>query len=161
MNQDDLRAILRYEEDTGLFYWRSPRCQRWAIRPAGTWHPRGYRAITVFEKRYLIHRLAWFYVHGEWPEQIDHINGVRDDNRLSNLRPATQAQNNANSARRKDNTSGAKGVYFCKQHDRWTARIKPPDGKRLSLGFYKTADEAALAYAEAAKVHFGEYARLT
>jgi hypothetical protein len=93
------------------------------------------------------------------PEQIDHINGDRADNRLCNLREVTQSLNNANSARRRDNTSGFKGVFFCRQKSKWTARIKPPGMKRLHLGFFTDPQDAANAYAKAATEHFGDYAR--
>lgn len=159
MTHEDLIKILRYEEDTGEFYWRDPHCRRLRDAPAGTWHPRGYRTVTVMQKRYLAHRLAWFYVNGEWPSQIDHINGIRTDNRIANLRTSTQSLNNANCRLRKDSTSGAKGVSFCKIKKLWLARIKPPGKARVSLGYFDNVADAALAYSNAAKEYFGEFAR--
>ncbi len=152
-------SLLRYEPEEGEFYWRAPQQHRLRNKPAGCWHSRGYRVIRVMQKSYLIHRLAWFYVHGEWPEQIDHINGVRTDNRIANLRPANQSQNNANSPKRKDNTSGAKGVYFHKVKGKWCARIKPEGKKRVVIGYFSNVEDAAKAYADAAIEHFGNYAR--
>lgn len=159
MTQEELVARLQYDAETGIFCRKNHVKHGLNGKAAGTWHPRGYRVVNVMGRRYLAHRLAWFYVHGEWPEQVDHINGVRDDNRLTNLRPATQSQNNANSARRKDNSSGVKGVCYSAPMKKWQARIKPHGMKRVVLGYFDTLEDAANAYAKAASEHFGIYAR--
>lgn len=106
-----------------------------------------------------MHRLVWLYVHGHMPQQIDHINGDRSDNRLCNLREATQSLNNANSARRSNNTSGSKGVCWNSKRNCWQAHIKPPGQKRVYLGRFDKFEDAAAAYERAATVYFGEYAR--
>lgn len=100
------------------------------------------------------------FVIGAVPKgaQVDHINGDTLDNRLCNLRIATSTQNNANSTRRKDNTSGFKGVYFHKQRKKWCARVHV-NHKTISLGMFLDVQDAARAYDVAAKKHFGEFAR--
>src|ERR1700723_1528017 len=111
-----LVALVVYETDTGFFRWRNGKM---AVRIAGTPSGRmGYRRIHLFGKSYLAHRLAWLYVHGEWPILcIDHVNGVADDNRIANLRQATNGQNRANSRCNKNNQSGLKGVS--RRGDKW------------------------------------------
>jgi hypothetical protein len=90
---------------------------------------------------------------------IDHVNGDGLDNRRCNLRPATQAQNNANMRRPRDNTSGYKGVNLYKRTGRWRATLTHQRRAR-HLGYYATAEEAARVYDAAASALWGEYARL-
>lgn len=142
-----LRELLVYEPDTGLFRWRARRRGYKVGAIAGSRQNRGYWKIRVDGSDYLAHRLAWLYEHGSWPvDQIDHINGVRDDNRLSNLRAATIAENNQNAALRSDNCSGFTGVGFHRRAGKFRARIVPPGGKEVHLGLYETAEEAHAAY---------------
>jgi hypothetical protein len=101
LTAERLREILGYDPETGLFtrLVRTGRIRAGEV--AGTAHSRGYRSIVIDGRVYLSHRLAWLYVHGEWPpEQIDHINRNRADNRLVNLRAAKQSQNNVRAAER-------------------------------------------------------------
>ena len=110
-------------------------------------------------KAYLkAHRLAWFFVYGEWPQkQIDHINGNKSDNRISNLRLATASQNLSNKGITKSNTSGYKGVSFNRTKKKWMASIKV-NKKSINLGYFLTPEEASEAYKAAAIKHHGEFA---
>lgn len=120
----------------------------------------GYHVVRLLGQEVRAHRLAWFYMTGEWPKNdIDHRDTVRSNNRWSNLRSATRRQNLANSKISSANTSGSKGVSLYKATGRWQAYINRA-GKREHLGFFTTRDEAALAYAQAANEEFGEFARL-
>ena len=105
------------------------------------------------------HRVAWMIHNGDIPDGmvIDHINGIRGDNRISNLRLATRSQNAVNSGMRSSNTSGQKGVYMNKQVGKWVAEIKV-DGRRKRIGTFSDIDEAAVAYQMAAEHHFGDFA---
>jgi len=119
----------------------------------------GYIRIRVKGKRYRAHRLAWFYVHGIWPtNQIDHINGNKEDNRIANLRDVPQTHNQWNSFRRRDNTSGYKGVRWHKASKKWSTSIRI-NGKNEWLGTYSTPEKAHEAYCKAAKESRGEFAR--
>src|SRR5690348_8622850 len=110
LTQERLRECLSYEPRMGDFTWHKSRCRVKVGDMAGTPHPDGYVQINIGGRLYLAHRLVWLHVYGEWPiAYLDHINGVRDDNRLINLRPATHSQNKANSRCRRDSRSGLKG----------------------------------------------------
>jgi len=158
-DQAYLKEILRYEPDNGHFFWRKLLSKRAVPGKKAGWSQNGYVCISIHGRYYRAHRLAWLYIYGEWPEyEIDHINGVPDDNRIENLRPATSCQNKMNAAIRSDNSSGFKGVQWNSQRKRWKAVIQK-DGKVKHLGFYHDVEEAAAARATAEIKYFGEYRR--
>lgn len=157
---DDLAALSMlydYNPETGAFVWKVKR--RGPNEPgaeAGSVAGRGYVYVQYRRRAILAHRLAWFICHSEMPvEQIDHINGVKTDNRLSNLRQATHSENICNQRSRKDNVSGYRGVG--RNGRKWRAEIKK-DGRVYRLGRFETAEMAAAAYAEAAARLHGEFA---
>ncbi len=115
--------------------------------------------IRIMGKRYYAHRLAWFYVHGEWPERdLDHEAGNTDDNRIEKIRPASYSQNGMNRKRRSNNRSGFKGVSWHEKKQKWVARIHV-EGKQIFLGYFERVEEAAAAYKTAAVKYHGEFAR--
>src|SRR5436190_3052678 len=122
----ELKRLLSSDQETGEFRWRvSRRGHVKAGDLAGTSSPDGYRRIFINGKPYLAHRLAWFYIFGEWPEtEIDHKNTDHGDNSISNLRKATRSQNEGNKSRRADNTSGYKGVRWRNDIEKYEARIR-------------------------------------
>jgi hypothetical protein len=125
---------------------------------AGTIVENGYRHLRVDGHRALAHRLMWFYVHGYWPRaEVDHINGDRDDNRISNLRLCCRSENNMNSGIPRHNTSGFKGAYFSTRRDHWVAEILVHRTKKY-LGSFGSAAEAGAAYQAAAKEFYGDFA---
>jgi hypothetical protein len=143
----ELRKLVNYDEDTGAFTWRISRVGCAAGTKLGVVpHRNGYLRIGIMRKRYLAHRLAWLYVHGEWPpEEIDHINRDRTDNRISNLRLATRRQNSQNNSRR--------GI--AKNGKGWMAALHV-DRKRIHLGTYPSPELARSVYLKA-KRYFHEY----
>jgi HNH endonuclease len=152
-----LKELLCYDPLTGKFTWLYNHYRTDLIgREAGTLNHTGYISICCDGRKYQAHQLAWFYMTGEWIKEPDHKDTVRSNNVWSNLRPATRSLNRANSQRGKNNTTGFKGVKRCK--GRFQARIGL-DGKSLFLGSFATPEEAAAAYAIAAKRYFGEFAR--
>ena len=143
LTQDRLRELVNYDPDTGLFTWRISRrkCRQGAL--AGANMPTGYRTIRLDDVLHLAHRLAWLYVHGVWPtNQIDHINGNRADNRLCNLREATNAEN-AQNRRKPKSKSGFMGVR--QENSKWLAEIKF-NYKVIRLGLFDTPEEAYQTY---------------
>lgn len=165
---EQLRELLHYDPDTGAFTWRKRDDERpcWNSRytkgRAGTINETtGYVVINTGKRLYRAHRLAWLYVHCRWPLlQIDHRNGDRTDNRINNLREASQAENNANASVRADNRCGLKGVRINPISGRYRARIKI-NGKAKHLGYFDSPQEAHSAYYAAAQEVFGEFARPT
>jgi hypothetical protein len=105
----------------------------------------------------MAHRLAWLWHYGEWPTQVDHINRVKSDNRIENLRLATNSQNRANTGLRRDNASGQTGVWFDNHRKKWAAEIHWQNQK-TRLGRFNTFEAAQSAYRQAAKEKFGEFA---
>ena len=124
------------------------------LKNIGTKHNQGYLFLMVNGERKLSHRVIWESVHGQIPKslQIDHINGVKCDNRISNLRLVTSSQNNQNKKHcRAGNVSGIKGVTLDKKTGHWRAVITN-NGKRKQLGTYVTLEEADEVYSLAASM---------
>lgn len=138
---DELRAVLKYDETTGWFYWRIYRCGRALIGArAGCKNRTGYWRIWHDGHSYLAHRLAWLYVHGEWPRShIDHINRRKRDNRIENLREVSQSINCRNRRRK---TTGVTKMPSGK----WQAQLCVPIEQVKRIGTYPTRKAARAAY---------------
>ncbi len=153
-----LRYFLTYEQSTGILRWQNNRRSDLIGRAAGRLIPNGYRQIKIDEREYYAHRLAWLHVTGRWPlQQIDHRDGVRDNNSWGNLRESDQTHNNANS--RTYNPTGMKGIWFRKTTKLWYAQIEKY-GERRRFGGFLTPQEAHAAYCAAARILFGDFARI-
>ena len=154
LTADRLRKVLDYNPFTGEFRWKVTLNNRGAAgTEAGNRRPNGYRRISIDGTLYYAQRLAWLYVHGVWPiDKVDHRNQDKEDNRVANLREATDAQNRQNESQLpKHNTSGYRGVT--RRDNRWSAKIKV-DGKQRRLGWFDTPEEAHAAYLAAkAELH--------
>ena len=159
---EQLRQFLKYDPQTGKLTWRkrpesackSPaEAKRWNANYSGkeafaTVEKTGYLVGAVLRRRLYAHRVIWALVSGEWPAgQIDHINGVRTDNRLANLRVVTSAGNNRNRARPTHNTSGTMGVTWQAADRRWQARLG--SGRDRYIGAFETYEEAVKAREDA------------
>lgn len=158
ITQQELMRQIHYDPASGVFTWaiRKPKVKLGSV--AGKLRPNGYREIRVNLSSYFEHRLAWLYVHGVWPEHaLDHINRNPSDNRISNLREATQTQNLRNIGPRSNSKTGIKGVSLHRISGKYRAVIRT-DGPRLWLGLFDTVDEAAAAYKAAAEKYHGEFA---
>lgn len=149
LSADRIRELLDYDVDTGVFRWRKGRQ---GIKAAGavagdaTWN--GYWRVCVDGRRYMAHVLAWLYMTGEHPAaDIDHINGVRTDNRFGNLRVASRSENNQNQRRaHRDNKSGYLGVS--PNRGGWAASINI-NKRKHHIGTFDTPEQAHKAYLEA------------
>jgi hypothetical protein len=158
MTQDEIRALFDYEPDTGML-----RRREGAGRVPYPWRGIGknkrYLAATLGGKNLYLHRAVWLWHHGWLPDQIDHADGNAQNNRIENLRPCSNAQNQYNGPIKSHNRSGFKGVVYRTGYRKpWQARIVV-DGRALLIGRYDTAEEAHAAYIAAAIKHAGEFAR--
>ena len=151
---DEVRGLLDYDPETGIFKWRVMRGGVPAGSVAGGTHCQGYVAIQFRGAPRLAHRLAWLHFYGAWPEgHLDHINRDKKDNRITNLRVVTPSQNLQNTGLQKNSTSGYRGVSLNVPTGRWKAYIKV-GGRRKHLGYFATPQEASVAYlAAAAQMH--------
>ena len=159
ITQSELKILFNYDLDTGVF----TRLVTVKNSKAGTVinkkDTKGYIYFSINKKMYLGHRLAWFYVNGVMPvAQIDHINGLKDDNRFINLRECNNSQNNTNIGIRADNTSGFKNVSFSKRSNNWVVFIRI-NGKKAYLGGFEDIEFADLIATEARNKYHGEFAR--
>jgi len=155
ITQTRLKALLHYDPDTGIFRWIGRKHGRASLKTsAGHIGKRdGYTLIGIQGRLYPAHRLAWLYVHGVYPEgDTDHINRVRHDNRIANLRDVTHAQNCQNNAVRTNSTSGQLGVTWDRLNERWRAKIMVA-GKHYCLGRYADLDAAVAARKAAERLH--------
>ena len=156
LTQKYLREILDYDPESGLFRWSKRRPKIVLGTVAGTLTAKGAVRILIHGRGYYAHRLVWLYVHGRWPpQQIDHIDLDRSNNRLDNLREASNGQNCAH--RRPFGASGLKGASRAKS-GKWRATMTV-NKKAVYLGEFLTAEEAHAAYAKAAKLAHGPFAR--
>jgi hypothetical protein len=166
---DFLKEILEYNPETGALTWRKRgpaifggnehRCKIWNARMAGkpALNFKGNQGYLVGNMRNVggvkAHRVIWKMVHGTEPECIDHINGVRDDNRICNLRSVTPEENAKNPGLSANNTSGSNGVYWYPRYGKWMASIRV-NGKRKNLGYF-AEKEAAIEARRSADVNAG------
>ena len=163
---DYAKEHMHYDPDTGEFRWiKKPhmmnvggKCNPGDL--VGSIHRSGYRTATIKGKHVQLHRLAWIFVYGEISsEMIDHINGIRDDNRIENLRLASHAQNMHNSHSREKIGSSVKNVNWDKESGKWRVRVRY-NGKRHHGGrFESLADAEAAAKKLILELH-GEFARI-
>lgn len=157
--QEQVMKALDYYAETGLFMWREARPGRIFDKAAGTIQATtGYRMIGFDRYQYPAAKLAWLYTFGIYPRSIvDHINQIKDDDRIANLRLATKSQNMLNTGLRTTNTSGHKGVYYYNSRSTpWWAYIDCSH-KRISLGYFCTKEEAIEARRKAELKFFGEF----
>ncbi|MDN7411671.1 HNH endonuclease [Burkholderia vietnamiensis] len=158
LTQERLKKILSYDPRTGVFNYRIARSNVKAGDVAGSPNEDGYILISIDEKKYRAHRLAWLYMTGAWPERdIDHRNLIPGDNHWENLREATDQQNLQNQSIPRHNTSGLKGASWRADKQKWRSCICS-NGQWQHLGYFDTKEEAHIAYCAAALELNGEFA---
>lgn len=157
MDKGHLLDNLRYDQETGLFWWAKPGVGRKMGKPCGTKHKYGYILLNVNRVSYRAHRVAFLLMGEDIPEVVDHINGVKDDNRWVNLRPSCYSTNQFNSAIKSNNKSGFKGVHYCERSKKYIAKVVAFK-KTYNLGYYDCPKEAHKAYLSALETYHGGYA---
>ncbi len=153
LSLDRARLLLAYNIDTGVIIWRvrATHSRAPAGSKAGCLAKDGYLIIGIIGRLYLAHRIAWFLHYGRWPvDQVDHRNGVRDDNRIENLRECSNMENKQNGKLRIDNTSGYIGVSYNRSRGKFISQIKY-GGSHFNLGYFDSPEKASAAYLKAKK----------
>ena len=166
-----IKSILDCDTESGTLKWkhrsRDLFKDEWSFKVwnnrfcgknAGCLSKDGYIRIRIYGKHYLAHRLLYFVETGNFVKEIDHINKIRSDNRILNLREATRQQNGWNRSVRKDSSSGVKGVVFHPEANKWRAQIKI-NGKTKHIGLFASKEDAGEAFAKYAKNIHGEFWR--
>jgi len=175
VNQKLLKALLDYDPETGSFTWkrRTPDLfddsRGYAERSCKAWNNKflkktpghltedGYITIGIFNKNYLAHKLAWIWMTGSTPDEIDHADRNKSNNKWDNLRAATRPQNAANKLKNRTNTSGFKGVFWHPGASKWMAQICV-NRRSIYLGIFDCPAAASLAYQIEAHRQHGEFA---
>ena len=160
-SREEVLSVVAYDPETGWFTRKRSKQCPWSVgKRTGSVARKGYRLLHINGSYYMEHRIAWLVVHGEIPAgmTVDHINGIKGDNRIENLRLATDCQNSYYRPKKSNNVSGYKGVYQ-RESGKYRAVITV-NRKRTSLGTFNTKEEAYAAYCDAARRLHGEFARL-
>ena len=157
--QARIKELLSYDDESGILTWIKSTSNRVKVGSiAGCIRPDGYCVISIDSVKYQLHRVVWLYVYGEMPTLfIDHMDGNTSNNRIINLRQATQTQNLHNMRKNKLNTSGFKGVHFHKGSNKWRA-VASVGNHPKHIGVFKTPEEASHAYQAWCTDNRGAYA---
>ncbi|HHJ4378095.1 TPA: HNH endonuclease [Citrobacter freundii] len=157
MSVGDIRDLIDYNPENGVLTAKVNFSGRQAGSVIGSQTWQGYYAFSLFGKKCFAHRLAWLLHYGEWPSQpIDHINGIKTDNSIRNLRLCSLSQNQFNKPTQKNNTTGVKGVYWNKRDKRYVASVQF-NGKKYSAGHHKDIDSAKEAVMKLREKLAGEF----
>jgi len=161
ITQVRLKQVVQYDPKTGVFRWIKDRAPMKSGEIAGCINSAGYTVIRIDRKLYTANRLAFLYMTGAFPEKgsvIDHINSKKIDDRWENLRKIPYGANTQRGKQRK-NASGFRGVLWCKQSNKWQARLKK-DSRSKHLGYFDCKIAAAKAYNKEAVIVYGKHAAL-
>lgn len=153
LDLDFLRDVLEYQPEKGVFICKKKYASKINVgSTVGADHIAGYKHIMIQKKQYLAHRLAWFYFYGVWPQgEVDHIDGNRSNNAITNLRDVDRLTNAQNRTKPQvDNKSGFLGVH--KKREKWVADIKV-NGKTKRVGTFESPEKAHAAFVEAKRIH--------
>lgn len=148
ITQDELKKHLFYDKETGIFTWKKSYRNQHTNKVAGGYDKDGYVVIKINRRPYRAHNLAWLYVYGSFPAIVlDHIDMVKDNNRIDNLREVTHAENSQHrvNALQSNKSCGLLGVSMCKRIKKYRARIMT-NGSRILLGYFDCPKEAHNAY---------------
>jgi len=154
------KSIFDYNPDNGLLTRKVSTSNNVKVGDiAGCRRNDGYILININGTVVYAHRLAWTIYYGVNPMHIDHINMIKSDNRISNLRECKFHENGSNRTAQANNKSGVKGVSWCKRDEKWQAQITK-NKQHMHLGYYSNIEDASKAYADAAEIYHGEFARI-
>lgn len=158
ITQELVKEMFTYNPETGSLIRRFTVNSR-AIKgqDSGTVTKKGYKETSINKKRYYIHRIIHLYVYGYLPENVDHIDGDGLNNKLSNLRGCSPSENSYNKRISSNNTSGVKGVSWCKTNSKWTGFVMV-NGKQSNLGYFSSIGDAKAAVMKKREQFHGSFA---
>ena len=158
ITQSQLKELLDYNPDTGIFTWKIKQCSKINIGDVAGTKNNKYIQIAINFKKYYAHRLAWLYMHGKYPEnEIDHINRNKKDNRFCNLRDVNRSQNLWNTNAQSTNKSKYKNICLCSRTKLWRVVITK-NKKYIANDYFKNKEDAVKYANKIRSEHFGEYA---
>jgi hypothetical protein len=160
MTKEELDLLFEYDYNSGKLIWKVDRgaCSRNG-KVAGFIGSDGYISIEINNKAYKAHRLIWIMIYGKLPnDKVDHINGIRHDNRLCNLRECSHYENMRNRYKNSNNKSGYKGVSWSKDKQKWLVQLMV-NKNRIHVGLFNDINDAAEAYKLAAIKYHGDFAK--
>ena len=159
ISAERVRELLDYDPETGVITRRVNCGRAKSGSIVNSLQSRGYIRVALDGRYYLAHRVAMLIFYGEWPENlVDHINGIKTDNRIENLRSATLSENSMNRIKGTHNTSGIKGVCYVKSRRKWVGRVAKKFGHYGYIGLFKTKEGAEKAVIKARMRIHGEFA---
>ena len=157
VTQKQLQEMLDYDKDTGIFKWKD-NVKGVGGKIAGYTNSKGYVFIRIKNKLYRAHRLAWIYEYGEISDkEIDHIDNNPNNNKINNLRLCTSSENKQNMKKRKDNTSGVKGLHWYKAYNKWQVNLTK-NKKTKCYGYFDDLFEACCVLFSNRNSLHGEFA---
>lgn len=161
ISHEDLKELLDYDPLTGIFKRKKSKFSNLIGKPAGTLNSIGYMVLVLGGRKghsYLLHRLAWFYVTGEWPKnQIDHVNRIRSDNRFENLRECSGSENSWNKGAQSNSKTGVRGISWVKARKKWVVKLNK--GREVVyVDFFEDFKQAKEAWEIKSKEIYGEFA---
>jgi hypothetical protein len=159
IDQTVLKLLFNYDPETGILSRKVRTTNSIQVgNIAGTTPKHNLpNKVSVNNRLYKTHRVIWLWFYGELPEMLDHIDHDKNNNRISNLRPASKVANSLNRKVNSHNTSGFKGVGWSNQMNKWFAKLKIA-GRQKVIGFYTDRYDAACAYNYGAQLYYGEFA---
>lgn len=158
LSKEILREYFEYVSDGTLLRKKNTRNAKAGQIASGFLHRNGYKTFSFKNKTYWLHRVIYTWHFGTLPGMLDHINGDRADNRIENLRPATRSENACNSKLFRSNTTGVKGLYFCKRSKCWFGVIGA-NGKIVRTSYSKDKNHTIKILTEAREALHGKFAR--